>query len=91
MQRYRDGGRQTHVTQGSGSTKSERRYCCIKKNVNYADDRYEHHEHQLEDAKGVEGCQDDHDGGQEQERGSRHLVVELSNKEYSQIEHHITA
>ena len=72
MQRYRDGGPQTHVTQGSGSTKSQRRYCCIRKNVNYADDHNER-QHQLEDAKGVEGRQDDKDGGQEQERDSRHL------------------
>ena len=60
-------------TCNTGNTGSQQRYCYIKKTVNYADDHTEHHEHQLEDAKRVEGRQDDKDGCQEQERDSRHL------------------
>ena len=60
-------------TCNTGNTGIQQRYCYIKKTINYADDHNEHHEHHLEDAKRVEGRQDDKDGGQEQERDSRHL------------------
>ena len=70
-------------TCNTANTRSQQRYCYIKNTINYADDHNEHHEHQLEDvkrvehqledAKRVEGRQDDKDGGQEQERDSRHL------------------
>ena len=85
-------------TCNTANTRSQQRYCYIKNTINYADDHNEHHEHQLEDvkrvehqledAKRVEGRQDDKDGGQEQERDSRHLgfkcnwtIIELSYKQ----------
>ena len=75
-------------TCNTANTRSQQRYCYIKNTINYADDHNEHHEHQLEDAKRVEGRQDDKDGCQEQERDSRHLgfkcnwtIIELSYKQ----------